>query len=225
MTAISRTYSASATAGEIGASPRVEESRSRPAVAVSRRPTFADRLGRGDRDAFAQLLAEHQRPVYGYLLARLAAPADAEDLCQEVFLRSFQGREKLPQADSLRAWLLGIARNVLREHIRAVQRRREVAWTELCLELDELIQHESSQSNEALDHLPVCLESLGRSAREALEMRYRSRLRLGEIGELLHRSEGAVKLLMYRARQALKNCLDRKRRDGVPTYRKLRARP
>lgn len=215
MSAVSRTYSASAAAGEIGAATRAEEARtarSAAAIAISRPPTLADRLGRGDREAFTQLLAEHQRPIYGYLLARLAAPADAEDLCQEVFLRCFQGREKLPQTDSLRAWLLGIARNVLREHIRAVQRRREVAWTELCLELDELIQHESPAGNEALDHLPVCLESLGQSAREALEMRYRSRLRLGEIGALLKRSEGAVKLLMYRARQALKNCLDRKLR-------------
>jgi RNA polymerase sigma-70 factor (ECF subfamily) len=123
-----------------------------------------------------------------------------------------QGREKLMQTESLRAWLLGIARNVLREHIRTVQRRREVAWTEMCLELDELVQHNVSHGNEALDHLPVCLDSLGRSAREALEMRYRSRLRLGEIGTLLRRSEGAVKLLMYRARQALRNCLDRKLR-------------
>jgi RNA polymerase sigma-70 factor (ECF subfamily) len=215
MPAVSRTYSASAAAGEIGAAARAEETRtarSAAAVAISRPPTFADRLGRGDREAFAELLAEHQRPIYGYLLARLAAPTDAEDLCQEVFLRCFQGRDKLQQSESLRAWLLGIARNVLREHIRTVQRRREVAWTELCLELDALVQHDSPTGDEALDHLPVCLESLGGSAREALEMRYRSRLRLGEIGTLLKRSEGAVKLLMYRARQALKNCLDRKLR-------------
>jgi RNA polymerase sigma-70 factor (ECF subfamily) len=127
-----------------------------------------------------------------------------------VFLRCYQGRAKLEQADSLRAWLLGIARNVLREHIRLVQRRREVAWTELCLELDELVQSDPAAGDEALDHLPGCLDSLGRSAREALEMRYRARQRLADIGRMLHRSEGAVKLLMYRARQALKNCLDRK---------------
>jgi RNA polymerase sigma-70 factor (ECF subfamily) len=62
--------------------------------------------------------------------------------------------------------------------------------------------------------LPSCLESLGSSAREALEMYYRSKLRLAQIGERLRRSEGAVKLLMYRARQSLKNCLLRK--TGCP---------
>ena len=165
-----------------------------------------------DRQAFAELVKQHQAPVYGYLLARLGEPADAEDLCQEVFLRCYVGYHKLTQTDSLRAWLLGIARNVLREHIRKVKRRREVAWTELCLELDALVQDHGAAEDEALEHLPACVESLGQSAREALELRYRRRLKMAEIGGFLKRSEGAVKLLMYRARQALKNCLDRKLR-------------
>jgi RNA polymerase sigma-70 factor (ECF subfamily) len=52
------------------------------------------------------------------------------------------------------------------------------------------------------------LEELGQSARQALELRYGACLRLAEIGERLHRSEGAVKLLVFRARQALRKCLD-----------------
>ncbi|MEQ8790649.1 MAG: RNA polymerase sigma factor [Pirellulaceae bacterium] len=211
MGAVSRTFSVSA-AGDLGAAARSEPAAAPRAAAVSRKPTYIERLTNGDRQAFDGLLQEHQAAVYGYLLARLAAPTDAEDLCQEVFLRCYQGCAKLDQTISLRAWLLGIARNVLREHIRRVQRRREVAWTELCLELDAVVQQEHTAGDEALDHLPVCIDSLGRSAREALEMRYHARLKLDEIGRLLHRSEGAIKLLMYRARQALKNCLDRKLR-------------
>ena len=60
----------------------------------------------------------------------------------------------------------------------------------------------------ALAHLPQCLHALGPSARQALELRYQTRLPLNDIGRKLHRSEGAVKLLMFRARQALKHCLD-----------------
>ena len=58
--------------------------------------------------------------------------------------------------------------------------------------------------------LPDCLASLGPSARQALDFKYHAKLRLSEIGERLHRSEGAVKLLMFRARQALKHCIDTK---------------
>jgi RNA polymerase sigma-70 factor (ECF subfamily) len=165
---------------------------------------------RGDKEAFAALVELYQNTVYGFLRARLIEPADVEDLSQEVFLRCYLGREKLSRATSVGAWLIGIARNLLREHVRRVQRRREVAWTELCLELDALVSEHHERHDEALLHLPRCLESLGQSAREAIDMRYRSQWRMAAIAERLKRSEGAVKLLVHRARQALKHCLDRR---------------
>ena len=92
--------------------------------------------------------------------------------------------------------------------------RKEVAWTELCLDLEMLVPPRAAHSDEMLEQLPGCLNDLGPSARDALDMRYRSQLRLEEIGTRLKRSEGAVKLLMFRARQALKLCLESKIRGG-----------
>jgi RNA polymerase sigma-70 factor, ECF subfamily len=165
---------------------------------------------RGDNRAFAALIELYQNTVYGFLRARLIEPADAEDLCQEVFLRCYLGREKLSRAAAVGSWLIGIARNLLREHVRRVHRRKEVAWTELCLELDALASEHEQHHDEALAHLPGCLDSLGQSAREAIDLRYRMQQRMAEIGLALKRSEGAVKLLVHRARAALRNCLDRK---------------
>jgi RNA polymerase sigma-70 factor, ECF subfamily len=164
---------------------------------------------RGDKAAFATIVQQNQGAVYGFFCARMVESSDAEDLCQEVFMRCYLGREKFSRAVAIRPWLIGIARNILREHARRKHRRREVAWTELCLEF-ETISEVADQSDEALVHLPLCLESLGKSAREALSLKYHARLKLQEIGKKLCRSEGAIKLLMFRARQALKHCLDRK---------------
>ncbi|HEX4129428.1 MAG TPA: sigma-70 family RNA polymerase sigma factor [Pirellulales bacterium] len=179
---------------------------------------LVESLRRGDREAFAQIVAQHQGPVYGFLRARLLQPTDAEDLAQEVFLRCYTARDRLEVGASLRAWLIGIARNLLRERARQVRRRKEVVWTELCLELDELTAPGDDAEDDSLVHLPNCMESLGDSARQAIEMRYCSQLRLAEIGNRLRRSEGAAKLLMFRARQALKSCLDHKvsRRHDEP---------
>lgn len=169
----------------------------------------------GDREAFETIVRRHQGAVYGYLRARLLQPSDAEDLTQEVFLRCYQGRARFDSNSLVRPWLIGIARNLLREHVRKVVRRKEVAWTELCLDLEELIACENTATEDILQHLPQCMQSLGQSARQSLDLRYNARLRLAEIGEKLHRSEGAVKLLMFRARQALRNCLDKKLRTRV----------
>ncbi len=184
----------------------------RPAVAVENEAhrALVAAVQRGDDRAFATLIELYQNTIYGFLRARLIEPADAEDLCQEVFLRCYLGREKLSRAAAVGSWLIGIARNLLREHVRRVQRRKEVAWTELCLELDALASEHDEQHDDALAHLPVCLDSLGQSAREAIEMRYRHQLRMTQIGERLRRSEGAVKLLVHRARAALRHCLSNK---------------
>lgn len=165
---------------------------------------------RGDRKAFAAIVELHQCAVYGYLRSRLLEPADAEDLCQEVFLRCYVGKARFNDSAMVRPWLIGVARNVLREHIRRQHRRPEIAWTELCLELEAMIEPDDGLYDDVLCHLPCCLESLGPSARKALELHYRDQFKLAAISQKLHRSLGAVKLLMYRARQAVGRCLDRK---------------
>jgi RNA polymerase sigma-70 factor (ECF subfamily) len=170
---------------------------------------------RGDRIAFAAIIQRHQGAIYGYLRSRLLEPADAEDLCQEVFLRCYVSPARFDHSAMIRPWLIGIARNLLREHVRRIRRRREVGWTELCLELEEMVGLQDERYDEMIRHLPHCLESLGQSARQAIDFRYQAKLRLAEIGERLHRSEGAVKLLMFRARQALKHCLDAQTAQAV----------
>lgn len=175
--------------------------------------TLIEQLRRGDRAAFAAVIERYQRAVYGYLRARLLQATDAEDMTQEVFLRFYLSQARFDSSALVRPWLLGIARNVLREHVKGMKRRKEVTWTELCLELESVMPPDSqwSEDDDILRHLPNCLDGLGPSAREAIELQYRGERKLADIGKQLHRSEGAVKLLLFRARQALKDCLERRK--------------
>ena len=171
--------------------------------------TLIEQLRRGDREAFALVIERNQRSVYGYLHARLQQASDADDMMQEVFLRFYLSQARFDSTALIRPWLLGIARNLLREHERDVKRRKEVAWTELCLELESILPPDAlwTDADDIIQQLPECLAELGPSARQAIDLHYRSQRRLADIGRELHRSEGAVKLLMHRARQALKDCL------------------
>src|SRR5262245_45851769 len=99
-------------------------------------PQLIAAAGSGDRSAFQAIVERHQRAIFGYLRARLLEPSDAEDLCQEVFLRAYVALSRFAGDVSARPWLLGFARNVLREHLRRLSRRNEVLWTEMCLNLD-----------------------------------------------------------------------------------------
>lgn len=165
----------------------------------------------GSREAFGTLIERHQRPIYAYIRARVSQATDAEDMTQEVFLRFYDARARFDDSALLRPWLLGIAKNLLREHVRRRRRRHEVAWTELCLELETAPHPGADRAEQHEVWLPTCLSELGPSAREALELHYRQEKRLAEIAAAQHRSEGAVKLLLHRARLALRDCLSRKR--------------
>ena len=162
-----------------------------------------------DRAEVEAVVAAHQKMVYGFLRGRLADASAADDLCQEVFLRFLTSRPLVATGSGeTSAWLVGIARNVLREHARRRARRREVSWTELCLDVEHGGNQAAGDTDDRLARIPGCLDGLGKTARTALDLHYGERLRLAEIGRRFDRSEGAVKLLLFRARQAVRRCLN-----------------
>ena len=120
---------------------------------------------------------------------------------RKCFSRCYTANARFDGPELVRPWLIGITRNLLREHMRRVKRRREQLWTEMCLELEAWYPPDYERTDGVIYLLPDCLDSLGPTAREAIDMHYRSGLQLAEIGGKLRRSEGAVKLLLFRARQ------------------------
>jgi RNA polymerase sigma-70 factor (ECF subfamily) len=166
---------------------------------------LAVRASRGDRNAFAELYARHQAEVYGYFRARVLNPSGIDDLSQEVFLRAFDALPKYDPAQRFIGWLKGICRNVLREYIRRARRRKEIAWTELCLELEELAPE--GPYDDFLQFLPRCMDMLNDSSSEALRLHYMGGQRVDAIAREMNRTKGAVKVLMVRARQALRRCI------------------
>lgn len=80
--------------------------------------------GNGDGAAFGALFERHARSVYNFCFRRTADWALAEDLTSVVFLEAWRHRTEPLRADSALPWLLGIAVNVLRGHVRSIRRFR-----------------------------------------------------------------------------------------------------
>ena len=79
------------------------------------------------RDAGAQaaFVRATQTEVWRFTAA-LVDPGAADDLTQETFLRAFRALPGFEGRSSVRTWLLGIARRVCADHLRAVVRRRRL---------------------------------------------------------------------------------------------------
>jgi RNA polymerase sigma-70 factor (ECF subfamily) len=75
------------------------------------------RFQRGDEEAFDELVDRHRRRVYS-LVCRLASPAEAEDLAQEVFIAAYRALPTFRGDAQFSTWLYRIAVHVCSHHLR-----------------------------------------------------------------------------------------------------------
>ena len=157
---------------------------------------------RVDRDAFGLLYERHRLPVYRYLRARVGSDDAAAELTAVTFERALGaiGRYRT-RGGGLLAWLLRIARNAAIDDAR----RRSPRPLEYAL----AVPGESDPAAavvvaERHAVLRSAVAALPEPQREAVLLRYASRLTAREIGEVIGRSEAATQKLLSRALATLR---------------------
>jgi RNA polymerase sigma-70 factor, ECF subfamily len=155
---------------------------------------------------FALFYDQHVERIYRYLLVRLGAPADAEDLTAETFRAALEGYSRLRADDSAAAWLVGIARHKLVDHFR---RRKPVFPLEEATERPHPGPTVEEMAGQRLEMTRVAraLACLNRERAEALALHYFAGLNLAEVGQSLGKSEEAAKKLVQRGLEELRQRL------------------
>lgn len=161
----------------------------------------------GDRDSMTKAYLALQPFCFGYFRSKVLDTCAAEDLTQEAFLRVFRDFARYDLNRDFTAWLLGICRNVFREYVRKLSGRREIMWSELCLDLAEAVDDEVGLYEELLPLVSVCMSRLAPNSRAVLSAHYRDGKKVAEIAVDMQRSLSAVKMQMLRARKAIKGCI------------------
>jgi RNA polymerase sigma factor (sigma-70 family) len=161
----------------------------------------------GSRDAFEGLFERYRDPVWRFFRRRVGEPDRAADLAQETFVALMQGTSRYEPRGSFRAYLFGIAYNVLFSDQRNVVRR--VA--------DPLDGSEVSPAADPETALWVrqALAALESDEREILMLREYEQLSYLEIAELRSLSLNTVKSRLFRARMALKAALEARATAGM----------
>jgi RNA polymerase sigma-70 factor (ECF subfamily) len=161
------------------------------------------RVPRLNREAFGEIVEEHQVAVFNLCYRMLGDPTLAEDAAQETFLRAYTGLDRYDSARPIRTWLLSIAAH---HCIDALRRRARLAW----LPLGERPLAEPAAGPEAAllqseteAELRRSLDGLKPQERAAIVLRYWYDLSLEEIAEVTKASLDAVRTRLYRARRRL----------------------
>jgi len=158
------------------------------------------RAQRGDRDAFAELVARHRDRVYAVTLRLTRNPADAEDALQETFISAFRGLDRFGGRAQVSTWLYRIAVNASYD---TIARRRP----ELSLDADTLAEpaapHDGFERDAQRRALEQALGELPDDFREAVVLCDIAGLGAGEAAEVLGVPTGTVKSRVFRARAQL----------------------
>jgi RNA polymerase sigma-70 factor (ECF subfamily) len=86
--------------------------------------TLVSRLKRGETTAVAAAYDEHAGAVFGFARRLVGDDAAAEDLVHEVFVTLPSAIKRFEESSSLRTFLISIAVNHARHHVRSASRRR-----------------------------------------------------------------------------------------------------
>ncbi|MCA9973766.1 MAG: sigma-70 family RNA polymerase sigma factor [Anaerolineales bacterium] len=164
-----------------------------------------------DKEAFGELYERYVDRMYNYVYYRTGNVADAEDLTAKVFIRAMQHIGSYEhQGVPFSAWLYRIAHNLVANWHRDRSRRTIIA-------LDDVAQwHVQSEGPEFLTELMQDQARLRRAIRrlpadrqELLALKFVERLSNAEIGDVMGRSEGAIKSLYHRTLTALREEMQR----------------
>lgn len=158
-----------------------------------------------DVEAFAELYRRNLTRVYRYHIAHVGNVKDAEDLTSQTFMAALEGLRSFRNSSSFASWILGIASKKRLMFFRKNGTKPEVP-------LDAALHHPSPgmPTDKAAAH-QLQLESISRALKqissdraEALILTYFSGLSHAEAGYVLNKSEAAVKMLVSRGLQDLR---------------------
>ncbi len=173
----------------------------------------------GDREAFGHIVARYQSPVCALAYSACGNVPRSEDLAQEIFITAWRRLETLQEPAKFRAWLYGIARNLINNAFRQ-QTRNPVAGADLLEEGTEPAPSGDGPDEQAISKeeeaiLWHVLSGLPQVYREPMVLFYRQNESVPQVAEVLAISEDAVRQRLSRGRTLLNERVARVIRSGL----------
>jgi RNA polymerase sigma-70 factor, ECF subfamily len=159
---------------------------------------------------FDRIFLEYASPIYNYALRMVGDPDRAEDITQDTFIKAYRKLGTLADAASTRSWLYRIATNTAIDEMR---RRRHTAPMDAG-EDRPIEQPDSGPGPETQvlsglldERISRALLRLKPSHRQCLILSDVEDMSAAQVGEVLGMSNGAVRVLLCRARGEMRRLL------------------
>lgn len=144
------------------------------------------------------LVDQHSALLYRHCYVMLRNSEDAGDMVQETFLRYMRKAPDLKDEEHEKAWLLTVAMNLCRNHLRKHKLHKQVPLDEVAIGTD------APADTPLLDHL----SALPDKVRIVLLLHYVEGYKVREIASQLHLNQSTVKMRLQKGRQLLRDYIN-----------------
>ena len=167
----------------------------------------------GDLSAFDILVERWQRKIRGAVYRIVGSQEEAQDICQEAFLKAYRGLPSFKREARFSSWLYQIALNVSRDRL-----RRRKTWNFVSLDdVDDVPRATSFQkrnddwgeAREVQRVVASAVEALAEEQREVVILKEYEGLTFLEIAEIQGVPVSTVKTRLYRGLSVLRERLSR----------------
>lgn len=166
---------------------------------------LARRAAARDETAWGELFERFYPRVFAFVRSRLAGASEAEDIAAQAFEVAFARADRFDyRGIPIEAWLIGIARNLARDHVKKAGRRGP--GQEL-LESDGPVDADGAAMADLRQDLAAAMHHLTEDQQTVIALRFLLDLPVAEAAKVMDRSEDAVKNLQRRALAAMQRAL------------------
>jgi RNA polymerase sigma-70 factor, ECF subfamily len=165
-----------------------------------------------DFDAFTELYRRHSADVFRFVRMQVRDDAAAEDVTAQTFFRAWSSATSFRGEGSYKGWLIQIAHNTLADwyskeaHALPTEEPPETVDPDPTPPAQVIRLEERNEVHQVVAKLPV-------EQRRAVVLRYLLEVPIIEIAKLMGRTEGAVRILLHRARLRMRRLVERERRE------------
>ncbi|MFK7850003.1 MAG: RNA polymerase sigma factor [Akkermansiaceae bacterium] len=174
------------------------------------------RIASGDHQAFRLLVERHQDAVVGTVSKMLGNSNDSEDIAQQVFIRVWKHAKRYKPDNKFTTYLYTIVRNLVYNESRRRSRKKTVSADQLGEESHfQTAEEPSARPDSSLleaeltKAIDEAIQNLPEKQRLAVVLRRYENLPYDDIAVVLKTSVPSVKSLLFRARTALRESLDK----------------
>ena len=171
----------------------------------------------GDIRAFQQLFLEFQPQLKSYLYRLLTDRNDVDDLAQDTFVKAFDKIETFKGTSSLKTWVFRIATNLAYDYLRKFRRWQPNAQDQAkaLARSDQTVsdtffrihQHSPYGAYDVREHIDFCFTCIGKTLtieqQVAIILKDVYQFSRQEIAQILDKTEGVVKHLLFEGRKIM----------------------